>query len=133
MSENGAAKEKTIELLEELVKWTKVTSIPQVRDILEKNLKTPKERVLYKFSDGKKTTKELSDISGIYSGDISNLWKKWTREGIAEQIPSQGGSRGNSLFSLEDFGIDVPSISQKTKSKNVTEEQRKDLQNSEVK
>jgi len=43
----------------------------------------------------------------MYPADVSENWKKWTRVGIAEQVPAQGGSRG-SLFSLEEFGIEVP-------------------------
>jgi hypothetical protein len=106
-----------IELLEELVKWTKATSIPKVRDILEELVRTPGERIVYEFSDGKTARKELSEMSGVDEGDVSRDWKKWARGGILEQIPSQGGSRGKSLFSLEDFGIEVPAVSQAIKDK----------------
>lgn len=122
MSEDKVRTDRMIELLEELVKWTKATSIPQVREILEKLVQTPGERIAYKFSDGKRTLKELSKMSGIDAGELSRDWKKWTRGGIAEQIPAQGGSRGKSLFSLEDFGIEVPAA----KAENAPEEAKKE-------
>jgi hypothetical protein len=117
MSEDKASKDRMTELLEELVKWIKATSIPKVRDIVEELVRTPGERIVYKFSDGKTARKELSEMSGIDEGDISRDWKKWARGGILEQIPSQGGSRGKSLFSLEDFGIEVPPVPQAIKEK----------------
>lgn len=123
MSENLSNDKRAIELLEELVKWTKATSIPKVREILEELVRSPSERVLYKYSDGKTARKELSEISGIDEADISRDWKKWAIGGILEQVPSKGGSRGCSTFSLEDFGIDVPDLS-KSKNNGTTDEQK---------
>jgi hypothetical protein len=111
MSEDKTSKERVIELLEELVKWTKATSIPKVRTILEELVQTPGEKIVYKFSNGKTALKKLSEISGIDESNISRDWKRWARAGIAEQVPAQGGTRGRSIFSLEDFGIDVPVLS----------------------
>lgn len=44
MSEGKPKEERVIELLEELVKWTKVTSIPKVREILDELVKSPEEK-----------------------------------------------------------------------------------------
>jgi hypothetical protein len=100
--------EKIIELLLELVKWVKVTSHPQVGKILNEQVQSQAQKLVFQNSDGKRTTKELSALSGMDPADISRDWKQWTKAGLAEQVPAQGGSRGRSLFSLEDFGIDVP-------------------------
>lgn len=99
-----------LQSVQELAKWTKVTSHPQVAKILSDEIKTDSQKIVYKNSDGKKTTKELSLLSGRDPSDISKDWKQWTRIGIAEQVPAQGGSRGKSLFALDDFGIDVPKV-----------------------
>ena len=45
-------KDRTVELLEELVKWTKVTSIPQVKRLLTEKLVKPEEKIAYQISDG---------------------------------------------------------------------------------
>lgn len=108
LNKQTANQEKTVELLKELTKWVKVTSHTQVGKILSDEVKTEAQKIVYKNSDGKKKTQELSEVSGMYPSDISNDWKQWTRVGIAEQVQAQGGSRGRSLFVLEEFGIEVP-------------------------
>jgi len=133
MSENKDQSEKVVELLKELVKWTKVTSIPQVAQVLEEQVHSPAQRIVYKFSDGKRSRKDLSEMSGIDPADISRDWKKWARAGIAEQIPSKGGSRGKSLFSLEDFGLEVPDVAEAETGKGTkTQEKETESQGHEV-
>ena len=97
-----------IELIEELVKWTKVTSIPRVKNLLLDILKSPQEKIAYHSSDGEKTSTEVGSISDVSHMTITNWWKKWTRAGIAESISVKGGSRARSIFSLEDFDIEIP-------------------------
>lgn len=108
LSKQSLSQEKIIVLLQELAKWVKVTSHPQVGKILSEQVQSSAQKIVFKNSDGKKTTKELSELSGTDPADISRDWKQWTRAGITEQVPAQGGSRGRSLFSLEEFGIEVP-------------------------
>jgi hypothetical protein len=109
------SEDRMIELLTELVKWTKVTSIPKVKEILEGQLPTPKEKLAYKYSNGTRTIRDVSELSGRDIGSLSKDWKQWVREGIAERIPEKRGDRARSLFSLEDFGIETPSDKAETK------------------
>lgn len=97
-------------------KWVKVTSHPQVCKILGEEVQSTAQKIVYKNSDGKRTTKELSELSGMDPAVVSRDWKQWARAGIAEQIPAQGGTRGKSLFSLEDFGIEVPKATSTSKA-----------------
>lgn len=46
--------DRMIELLEELVKWTKVTSIPKVKELLMGILESLEEMIAYQSSDGRK-------------------------------------------------------------------------------
>jgi transposase len=124
--------ERKIELLEELVKWVKVTSIPKVKELLEKMLPTSEEKVAYKYSDGETTIREVSQVSGRGIGSISRDWKQWERAGIAVSVPAKRGDRAKSLFSLEDFGIDTPDItSTAIKEPTSTKENCEISQNSE--
>ena len=101
-------KDRTIELLEELVKWTKVTSIPKVKKLLLEILSSPEEKIAYQLSEGKKTVKQAAKQVNAATGTISGWWKKWIKAGIAEPIPVSGGTRARRVFSLDDFGIEVP-------------------------
>jgi hypothetical protein len=100
--------DRMIEILEETLKWIRVTSIPNVKKLLLDILPNDKERMAYHFSDGKHNGQEVATFAGVATGTISNWWKLWVRSGIAESVSVKGGERARRLFSLEDFGIGVP-------------------------
>jgi len=112
--------DRMIELLEELVKWTKVTSIPHVKKLLLEILPSPEEKIAYQLSDGK-TSRDVAKQVNTGNATIARWWNKWMKAGIAEPISVKGGGkRARRLFSLDDFGIEVPKIakaSPETKTK----------------
>lgn len=104
-------KDRTIELLEELVKWTKVTSMPHVKKLLAEILVKPEEKIAYQISDGKQTVRQVGKQANVGRNTVSVWWNKWIKAGIAEPISVMGGgTRAKRAFSLEDFGIEVPKI-----------------------
>ena len=107
-----------IELLEELVKWTKVTSIPRVRELLLEILGSPEERIAYHSSDGERTSREVGRISNVSHMTVANWWKTWIRAGIAESVSVRGGERAKRIFSLDDFGIELSVIKVTTPEKD---------------
>jgi len=100
--------DRMIELLEEILKWTKVTSVPQVKKLLSEVLQSDKAKIAYHFSDGL-DSKAVAKFAGVSHTAVTNWWKSWIRAGIAEPIGARGGERAKRIFSLEDFGIEVPS------------------------
>jgi DNA-binding Lrp family transcriptional regulator len=126
MSNPELSKEdQMIQLLEELVRWTKVTSIPQVKRLLEEILQSPEEKTAFQASDGSRTQGEIAKIAGVSQVTVSNYGKKWVKNGIAKPVSAMGGQRAVRLFSLEDFGIEVPEVLSKTKEATIVEEQPK--------
>lgn len=116
--------DKMIELLEELVRWTKVTSIPHAKKLLEEILQSPEEKTAYQASDEKMSYEEIAKLVNVSSMTISNYGKKWIKNGIARAVPVKGGGqRAVRLFSLEDFGIEIPTITPKPKKSKPVEEQ----------
>lgn len=105
--------DRMIELLEELVKWTKVTSIPNVKKLLSDFLESPEEKIAYQVSDGKKTSREVANQAKASQTHVVRWWKKWMKAGIAEPVSAKRGKRAKRVFSLDDFGIKV-SVSQET-------------------
>ena len=102
--------DKVVTLLKELVKWIKVTSIPHVKRLLLEIVPSPEEKIAYQSSDGKKTVKQVAKQANVSVGSISGWWKKWIKAGIAEAVSVKGGKRARRVFSLVDFGIEVPKI-----------------------
>jgi len=102
--------DKTVELFQELVKWTKVTSISQVRKLLLELLTTPEEKNAYQISDGEKTSREIAKLSNLGKTKVQTMWKAWINAGIADPISVKGGVRAKKNFSLDEFGIEIPAI-----------------------
>lgn len=108
-TENNARSEK--EILEEMLRWIKVTSIPHVRQMLDS---LPlEEKIAYHNSDGERNSREIAKIVGVNQTTIVNWWKKWNTKGIVEPLHVKRGIRYCHAFSLSDFDIRVPSIPKK--------------------
>ena len=88
-----------VELLKEILKWTKVTSIPQVKNLLESTLASPEQRLAYQASDGK-NVREVADIAHVGKSTIGRWWADWVKLGLAELQPAKGGDRAIRSYSL---------------------------------
>lgn len=94
--------------------WIKISGIDKAKQIIDEELTgDPKKVLVYDLSDGKSSDdiekilqKKVSDMT------IRNWWKKWARRGIMNSDASHKG-RFSKLFNLEDFGIEIPSLSEK--------------------
>ena len=108
--------EKTeLELLSEinktifdLTKWIKFIGIEKVKKIIQKNLTSSEELLLYHYSDGEKTTRELESLTGINISKISKYWDEWEKLSIIEKKSASGGGRGKKIFLLTEVGIEIP-------------------------
>lgn len=123
-----------LDVLREILKWTKVTSIPHVKKLLEETLESDQEKLAYHLSTGL-TTREISSQVGKDFSTIANWWDRWNKLGIVEKISVKGGGeRGVRSFDLRDFGIAIPkgftskSLKQKEKTniKQFTQNQVKE-------
>ena len=109
MSETKDKQDRMIELLEEMLKWTKVTSIPHVKKLLLEILPNDKEKIAYHYSDGC-GSKTVAKFAGVGYATVTKWWKVWAKAGIADMMSVKGGERARRIFSLEDFGIKVPPL-----------------------
>jgi response regulator of citrate/malate metabolism len=121
---------KIIQLLEETLKWTKFEGIQKVKSTLETLLTNDVEKVIYQNSDGR-TSREIAVSVGSSHSTITRYWKRWATYGIVEEVKSQGGSRYKRVFSLPDFGIDIPDLEKQTNLSVNTPEPRSLSENGE--
>ncbi len=96
-------------LLEETLKWIKVTSIPHVKELLLNLLAGERRRMAYQASDGR-DLRSVAGLAGVGPSTVARWWKVWMRAGIADPRSVRGGSRAVRTFSLSDFGIQVPDV-----------------------
>lgn len=101
---------KNIELkLDNILKWTRFAGILQLRDILLQTLTDDKSLLIYEYSDGKRTTREVARLVNIGHVTVSRYWRHWNKIGIIEPSPKYKG-RFQRICSLEEFGITIPPI-----------------------
>ena len=74
--------EKTDQLLEELLAWTKLAHLPTIRAALDQIASDPKHLAALEATDGKQNQGEVSTISGLSQQTVSRLWTAWRRQGI---------------------------------------------------
>jgi len=98
-TEKKDKQDRMIELLEEMLKWIKVTSIPHVKKLLLEILPSDEEKI-----------KAVAKFAGVSYVTVTKWWKIWGRAGLAEMMSAKGGERAKRIFSLDDFGIEVPKI-----------------------
>jgi len=113
--------DKVIELLEEILTWTRLQGVQNAKAVLLDALKTDKEKVAYQLSDGRSST-EVGKACGVTGMTVTNYWRRWFTWGITQPSPKYKG-RFERTFSLEDLGIEVPPIEvvAKAKAKKETE------------
>ncbi len=121
MGESSYRKE-LINLLSEILKWTRFIGKQQLKALLLDSLTEDVEKVVYELSDGK-SLREIERICkengySVSHVTIGNYWEKWAPVGIVEPSKKFKG-RFERIVSLKEVGIDFPTIELKTKaSKN---------------
>lgn len=114
--------EKVVQLLEEILKWTRFQGMLKVKEVLQDVLKTDEEKLSYHYSDGK-GSREVAALAGLKAHTtVVDLWKKWAILGIVEPIRVQRGIRYKRSFSLSDFGIEVPKAKAEAEKVEIKEE-----------
>ena len=109
-------KTEQTELLREITKWLRFLGMKEVKVVLKDTLNDEKKIIAYHHSDGKNTSRTISEISGMAYQTVSDLWKDWLSLGLGEPVSASGGSRFKKSFDLKMFGINVPET--KTKSED---------------
>jgi hypothetical protein len=105
------------EILKEILKYIKVSSIKEVKQVLSNSLTDDPKKLVYHLSDGQRNVRENCELTEIKStGTVSSYWNQWKRLGIVEIVPVKGGERVKKVFDLEDFGIEIPKIKNIKKS-----------------
>ena len=105
--------DEIIELLQELVKWTKFQAWGKVKDVLLSVLDDDEKKKIYNLSNGELSSRIIAEKVSTSRSTIIKNWNNWAKLNIVEPISVQRGNRYKKMFNLEDFGITIPKISQK--------------------
>lgn len=110
--EDGEVKQEILDVLNQLLNITRVTTFKTVKDSLTSILNSDLAKVTYQLTDGDSTGEDIAKkAKGIIGkgspATVSTFWKKWAKLGMV--VPVEGiYGRMVKVFDLEDYGIDVP-------------------------
>ncbi len=94
--------DRMVELVEELVAWTKFANQEALITVWRKVLSDEKHLVAYELTDGTRTQREVAEGSGLSQPTISSLWQGWRRTGLAREL---SGGKVRHLARPSDFGM----------------------------
>jgi hypothetical protein len=114
---------KLIDLLSEILKWTRFIGKQQLKALLLDSLKEDVEKVAYELSDGK-SLREIERICkdngySVSRDTINRYWYKWVALGFVEPSKRFKG-RYEKIVSLEEVGIECSKIELKKSVKGKT-------------
>jgi hypothetical protein len=98
--------DKSLDLLAQLVKWTREAALPNVRKRVDASLDTEiKLRVYHALSDGTMTPRKLEDAHlGVSRDSAQRLVEEWEALGLVDA----GSNPPKASFTLAEFGIVPP-------------------------
>ena len=102
-----------LEKLDELIFWTRLSAMPSIRKTIVDNLRSDIDKLVYHFSDGNRSTREIATmiIRGgrrITHVTVMNMWRKWAILNMV--MPTQRRGRYRRIVSLESLGIEIPQL-----------------------
>jgi hypothetical protein len=96
--------------LHQLLKWTRLAGLQQLKIIISQSLTSDKELAAYELSDGERTTRDIAKLAKIGSNaTVANYWKKWSLLGIVEPSEKRQG-RFQKIVSLQEVGLSLPPL-----------------------
>ena len=111
---NDEKLDRIIVLLEEILKWTKFEGNQRVKEILLDELDTDTKKIVYELSDGR-SSPEIAKEVDVTDKTIREWWKRWGKRMLTEVHPNHP-KRFRKVFSLGDFGIEIPKIKKEEKT-----------------
>jgi len=101
------------EKLDELIFWAKFSALPTLRILLKDVLRDDVDKLVYEFSDGKRSTREVAMMISergrkITHVSVANMWHRWLLLNLV--IPTERSGRYKRAVSLKSIGMEVPAL-----------------------
>ncbi len=62
-----------------------------LKDIIQEELKSKRDKKIYELSDGRRTTREIAKLAGGSFQSIADKWKRWAALGLVIESESRKG------------------------------------------
>jgi hypothetical protein len=95
------------QILDELrrqTSWLRLLGIQTLRPLLDQCLRNERHRLVYEYSDGSRSVRDVARIANVGVATVSRLWGEWLASGICTESPGTTG-RAQHLVSLSALGL----------------------------
>jgi hypothetical protein len=110
--------QRDIEEIKSTLRLFLLQSRKDITEEINKELSNPQKKIVYDLTDGNHSAYEIAQIVKVSLTSIHRWWRDWERSGIVSRTERKGKSIVQKRFSLEDMGIEVPSVSEIQGTKN---------------
>lgn len=107
LPEENESETETVQMLREILRWSRFENFPKLRKILLDTLETDVEKRVYESTDGERSRYDVAKEIGIPDSTVRHWWERWYNLGILEPSGKRKG-RPQKIVALEDMGIEVP-------------------------
>lgn len=104
---SDAKLDEMVSLMRELVKWSKFGGKQQLKKMLIENLEQVSEKLVYEYSDGERSTRDIERATGVSRSSVERYWDRWFKLGIVEESKKFQG-RMMHICPLEEVGLEAP-------------------------
>ena len=99
--------DRQTQLLEEILKWTRIAALPAVTDHVAPYLDTDaKKRVYHAIADGTRSPRTVEEVAGVSRETAQKLVDEWTDAGLVVA----GSSPPKAVFRLSELNIPTPTL-----------------------
>lgn len=99
--------------LREQTKWLRLLGFQALRPLLQTSLRDDRQKSVYEYSDGKRSSREVAALAGVSPALVGKLWPEWIASGLCTESPARPG-RAQHLAPLWRLGIEVPAPTVRT-------------------
>lgn len=92
--------------LGELLAWTRVRGMRDLRELLEKELVKEQDFLIYEFTDGAHNQMMIAKEVGVNQSTVSRKWTAWRELGLVYDRPELDNP--THLLSARAVGLDIP-------------------------
>lgn len=104
--------------LDEICMWLRFQNRPALKVLLEDVLRSKRDRLVYKLTNGSNSAKEIAQAAGVSQPRISQIWARWKELGIImEEAGVQG--RYRHICSLSELGLEIEPSEDKAQAAKV--------------
>ena len=112
--------DRDIAILNDIRSYLRITAASSSRDVASKVIDTQEKANIYSKMDGKTSTFQIADATGVPQRTVGNWAEDFVKSGLASP-PNEFFRSHRALFSLTELAVDISLLKKRKKKEEMTE------------